>query len=119
MSQGVHWAEWVMPAVGAVHSAYNMSAQAVDQSDAKAVTPGSKQDKRTDEQDEYNEQYNIAETQAKAQAQAANEERQAGSQTPQQDLESRRRARISASQTLSGQRRSASQTLTDTGSLGV
>jgi hypothetical protein len=119
LSQGVHPAEWIFPVVGAHHVAYNAAVQAGDQPDAKLTTPDSKQDRENDEQAAFDAKYNEAQTQAQMAAQAAEDERRAGIQTPQQDLESRRRARISASQTLSGSRRSASQTLTDTSSLGV
>jgi hypothetical protein len=46
MGGGVHWAEWIVPIVGAHHAAYNAAANASGADDAKLVTPTSQLDKK-------------------------------------------------------------------------
>lgn len=120
MSQGVHPAEWIFPAVGMTHTMYNMGMQAADQPGMKVTTPGSKQDRQNDEQAKQDVIRGGIEASQKATlAERANV--YAAQNPTRQDLEDqRRRAQVSATRTLAGTRRSASQTLTDVASpLGV
>jgi hypothetical protein len=107
MSSGVHWAEWIVPIVGAQHALYNAAAQGAGAPDAKLTTPDSKQDKIN------------AATEA-AEARDADQRQRLGDQAAEE--ESRRallqpdrvRDRAAASASLLGQtgrRRTASQYL--------
>lgn len=108
MGGGVHWAEWIVPIVGAHHLAYNMAANASGASDAKLVTPTSQLAKQRDNQQK------LAETQKQQQV----DMQQAQALAEQQRVDAmpenvRRRAQASATMLGDSGRRptSASQYL--------
>lgn len=113
MSGGVHPAEWIFPAVGAVHTAYNAGAQAVGETDLKVNTPGSKSYQKIDNDRALQGQEGLDRLAAE---QAERDRIAALPQTPVQQQDSRKRAGAAASTILSGGRRRASQTLTEAGS---
>lgn len=107
MGGGVHWAEWVMPIVGAHHAAYNAAANASGADSAKLVVPTSQLDKkRAGEQ-------KLAETKQQEQVEAQQQQRLAEQQRVAA-LPENVRKRATASATMlgeSGKRPTASQYL--------
>jgi hypothetical protein len=113
MGGGVSPFEWIFPAVGLSHMAYNAAAQQAAPK-AKLVTPDSKLDKqqKLGAANEEQRQRMLAE-QERQRTQAA-DDLAARTETPQEAEEARTRAGAAASRLGAGKRR-ASQSLTDPG----
>lgn len=110
MSGGVSPWEWVMPIVGASHTAYNAAAQQGSPR-AKFDAPGSKNDRR-DDVNEHNRQV-LGEQQAEAARRADELRYNTTPQTAQEAFASRLRAK-NARQALSESGAGASTYLTST-----
>jgi hypothetical protein len=67
MGGGVHWAEWIVPWVGASHLAVDQALNAAGEGDKRVAVPGSSLDKSRDAQ-------KLAETE-RAQAEAEQQDR--------------------------------------------
>lgn len=115
MGGGVHWAEWIIPVVGANHMAYNALANSTEP-EAKLDTPGSKNDLQAKANEEYDDKV-AAQEQEAAKRLADLQARQPG--TPEDEYYSRqRRMKAAETQGRLGAKR-ASQYLADEGSLGA
>jgi hypothetical protein len=105
MSAGVSPWEWVIPIVGATHTAYNVAAQQVSPN-AKFVVQGSKAE-RTRANDRHNQEV-LGEQHAQAAVRAEELRYNTTPQSAAEQLQSKQRAKL-ARATLGG---SASQQLT-------
>ena len=107
MGGGVHWAEWIMPVVGAHHMAYNAAANASGSDRAKLATPGSQLDKKREGEQK------LAETQRQQQAEQADRQRLADEQLVANLPRNVRSRAEQSAKTLgeSGRRQSAAQYL--------
>lgn len=107
MGGGVHWAEWIVPIVGAHHLAVNTALNASGEGDKKVATPGSGLDKQRKAEQK------LAETEAQQRVEEQESQRLAEQQRVAGLPENVRR-RATASATMlgeSGKRPTASQYL--------
>jgi len=109
---GVNPIEWVLPPVAILHTIVDQAASA--SGNPIPGVPGSQTAAAKQAEDDAAAQQHAQQDTANQQAKQAADDLAARTETPQEALLSRRRAQVSATQTLGGQRR-ASQTLTDPG----
>lgn len=112
MGGGVNPIEWVLPPLALTHTLVDQGAKAVGAKVPPA--PGSPTAKADEAQDAAEQRAQDALTQQQQARDTEARDLAARTETPQEAVDARRRAQLSADR-LGGGRRRASQTLTDTG----